>query len=434
LIARLTTLLLALVTAAPASAQGELTIRITQGVEDAQPIAVVPFATAEGPAAPVDIAAIVASDLARSGLFRPLPFEELPARPSEPADVNYGDWRLLGTPALVIGRVSALATGGFAVEFRLMDVFRTSQLIGRRFEVPEGELRSIAHHVSDLVYEALTGLPGAFNTRIAYVTETASASGERRYSLNVADSDGFGARSILSSSEPILSPAWSPDGTRLAYVLFQSRRPRIFVQHVPTGDRRQVAGFPGLNSAPAWAPDGERLAMTLSKDGNPEIYVLELASERLRRITDNVAIDTEAAWAPDGQSLVFTSDRSGRPQLYRVPASGGSAARLTFEGNYNARATFSPDGGRLAFVHGADAAYRIAVLELEQRALRVLTDGRLDESPSFAPNGSMILYATVASGSSALATVSVDGRVRHRLAVAQGEVREPAWSPPRRAR
>jgi TolB protein len=407
----------------------ELTIKITQGIEGAQPIAIVPFGVQPGSQPPPqDLATIIANDLTRSGRFLPLPVGDLPSRPSEASAVNYSDFRILGTPNLVIGKLSRLASGMFEVEFRLIDVFRGTQIIGHGFDARPDELRQKAHQMSDFIYEALTGERGAFDTRIAYVTEQ-RAGGTSRYALNVADSDGFNPQVVLESKAPIVSPAWSPNGRQLAYVSFEGKRPRIFAQNLSTGVRQVIAAFPGLNGAPAWSPDGKRMAMTLSKDGNAEIYVMDIDTRRLRRLTVGAAIDTEPAWAPDGKSLVFTSDRGGTPQVYRIPATGGRATRLTFDGKYNSRATFAPDGKSLALVHGSKGTYRTAVLDLQNKALRVLTKTTLDESPSFAPNGSMILYATSGAHGGTLAGVSADGRVRQELAVRQGDVREPAWSP-----
>ncbi|RMD78491.1 MAG: Tol-Pal system beta propeller repeat protein TolB [Gammaproteobacteria bacterium] len=419
-------LLLALL-AGPARA--ELTIQITRGAEGALPIAVVPFGTA-GPPPPVDVAQVIADDLRRSGRFAPLDRRDMISRPHTGGEVRFRDWRLLDVGSLVVGRV--LADGaGYRVQFQLFDVFRGVQLAGYSIPTDARHLRRTAHQIADIVYETLTGEPGAFATRIAYVIVTREG-GARRYSLMVADADGHDPQPVLRSRQPILSPAWSPDGRRLAYVSFEGGRSKVYVQELATGRREVVAAYPGLNSAPAWSPDGRRLALTLSKDGNAEIYVLELATRALRRLTHSLAIDTEPAWSPDGRSIVFTSDRGGGPQLYRVPAQGGRPVRLTFEGGYNARAAFSPDGRHLAFVHRAQGRYRIALMDLEEGTLQLLSDGPLDESPSFAPNGSMILYATQRAGRGILAAVSVDGRVRQRLSSPEGDAREPAWSPFRR--
>ncbi len=330
----------------------------------------------------------------------------------------------------MIGKLALEPDGAYALQFRLFDVFRGDQLAGLRFVVAERELRSTAHQIADIIYEKLTGEPGAFATRIAYITEhDVGAGAEKSYTVQVADSDGENARTVVEATQPLLSPAWSPDGRRLAYVSFETKQARVYVQELASGARQQVAAFPGLNSAPAWSPDGSRLALTLSKDGNAEIYILDLRTGNARRLTRNAAIDTEPAWAPDGRSLVFTSDRGGSPQIYRIPVAGGRAERLTFDGSYNARASFAPDGSKLALVHGNGSAYRVALLTIGDKALQVLSDTSLDESPSFAPNGRIILYATTDADGATLAAVSVDGRVRHRLGVQEGKVREPAWSP-----
>lgn len=423
-----------LLAGAAGGAHPALRIEITQGLESATPIAVARFAwSGQGPAPPESIAAIIADDLARSGRFAP--FRDLPQHPSRKEDVRWSDWRRLQIGSLVIGSIAETVRDGvreYRLEFRLFDTFTLGQLAGRRYQrVRPDQLRRVAHQISDDVYYALTGEAGAFATRIAYVTETAGAEGRIVYALNVADSDGANPVDLRTSPEPIMSPAWSPDGRRLAYVSFEGGRSRIFVQALATGERREVANFAGINGAPAFSPDGRRLALTLSRDGSPDVYVLGLESAELTRLTSSPGIDTEPAWSPDGRSIVFTSDRSGgRPQLYLVSSSGGhEPERLTFAGQYNARAAFSPDGSRIAFVHGTDGGYRIAVMGIEAREIEVLTTGELDESPTFAPNGRMILYATTERGQAALAAVSSDGRFRQRLSIDEAGVRDPAWSP-----
>ena len=411
-----------------------LQIEITQGLESATPIAVARFGRpGSGPAPPESISTIIAADLARSGRFAPL--QELPQHPMRKEDVRWSDWRRLRVGSLVIGSIGQTLRGGvreYEVEFRLFDTFSVSQLAGQRFPgVRSDRLRWLAHQISDEIYYALTGEKGAFATRIAYVTETAGQEGEVAYALNVADSDGGNPVVLRTSPDPIMSPAWSPDGRWLAYVSFEGGSSRIMVQELATGLRRELTAFPGINGAPAFSPDGRRLALTLSRDGSPDIYVLTLESGELRRLTSGPGIDTEPAWSPDGRTLVFTSDRSGgRPQLFRISAAGGGAPeRLTFDGRYNARAAFSPDGSRLAFVHESDGEYRIAVMGIGDEKIEVLTNGRLDESPTFAPNGRLILYATTERGRSALAAVSIDGRFRQRLSIDETGVRDPAWSP-----
>ncbi len=411
------------------AAQAALTIEISEGVEGALPIAVVPFGWTGPQPLPEDVGAIVAADLQRSGRFAPLAPEDMLSRPTQAAQVNYRDWRLLGVDNLVIGRIEAAGPDQYNIQFQVLDVLRGQQVTGYSVPASRAQLRRAAHYIADLIYEALTGERGAFNTRIAYVT-VKRAGTAKQYELQVADSDGYGPQTVVRSKEPIMSPTWSPDAQRVAYVSFEKRRAEIYVQDMRTGTRSQVAAFAGINGAPAWSPDGSRLALTLSRDGNPEIYVLRLADGNLRRITQSPAIDTEPVWMPDGNSLVFTSDRGGGPQLYQVAVNGGTPKRLTFEGGYNASADVSSDGKRLTFVHrDGGGKYRVAVLDLERRLLQVISEGNLDESPSFAPNGRMVLYASESGNRGVLAASSVDGRFGQRLRFQEGDVREPAWSP-----
>jgi len=414
----------------PTAAPALLTIEITQGAERGIPIAVVPFGwdAAKG-ALPHDVAAVVDADLARSGRFLALPKKDFLSQPHRDGDVKFKDWRLLKADALVIGHIAPAANGRVEVQFRLYDVFREKQLAGYSYTVVPQALRGLAHQIADVIHEKLTGEPGAFNTRIAYVTREGARGQPSAYKLQVADSDGYNPKTVVQSREPLLSPAWSPDGQRLAYVSFEAKRSKVYIQNLQDGKRQLLAEHRGINSAPAFSPDGRRLALTLSRDGNAEIYLLDLGSGTLRRLTSHPAIDTEPAFSPDGRQLIFTSDRAGRPQIYRISVDGGQAERLTFEGDYNARASYAPDGKMLTLVSRQNGRYHIATLRLDTRALQVLTDTSLDESPSFAPNGRLIIYATEVRGRGLLASVSADGRVRQLYRLEEGDVREPAWSP-----
>jgi len=342
--------------------------------------------------------------------------------------VIFKDWRIVKAEALVIGSVKPAGSGRWQVDFRLYDIYKETQLAGYSYTVKDDKLRAVAHQISDIIYEKLTGEPGVFSTRIAYVVRE-QVGKKSRFKLQIADADGYNPVTILTSPEPLISPAWSPDGTRLAYVSFEQRRPVLYVQNVISGARSRVAQFDGINSAPAWSPDGTRLALTLSRDGNPEIYVLRLSDNQLTRLTRHPAIDTEPAWSPDASEIVFTSDRGGKPQIYRMRSDGSRVERLTFEGEYNARASYSPDGKMLTLLSGGSGRYHAALLHLSASVLQVLTDTPLDESPTFAPNGRMVLYATDRGGRGVLASVSSDGRVRQTLKLQEGDIREPAWSP-----
>ncbi len=424
------TLIMAVLVVLPLTrVQAVLTIEITEGVEGALPIAVVPFGWDGQAPPPQDIAQIVSDDLARSGQFGPLARADLLATPQSGAEVRYANWKASGVDHLVIGRLRAMGPDAYVVQFQLFDVFKETQLLGYSFPATTAQLRRVAHSIADIIYEKITGTPGAFNTRIAYVSAIKNANNEQRYVLQVADADGYNPKTVLSSEHPLMSPSWSPDGTRLAYVSFEKRSSAIYVQTIKTAQREKISALQGINGAPVWSPDGTRLALTLSHKGSPDIYVLNIGNRRLQQVTRSRAIDTEPAWAPDGRSLLFTSDRSGAPQIYEQPLDGGRARRLTFEGKYNASAAVSADGTRVAMVHGDKGRYRIAVLDRDTGALRVVTDGALDESPSFAPNGSMIIYAMQGSGRGVLGAVSVDGRMKQRFTLADGDVREPAWSP-----
>jgi TolB protein len=426
---RIVKLLLALSIVFAGPVRAALTIEITQGIEGSIPVAVVPFGwQGKTAAAPENIAAIIAADLNRSGRFESLPDRDLVAHPTTAEQVKFQNWRMVNVDNLVIGQLKETGDGQYSVQFELFDIFRGTRLTGSIIQASQGDLRRVAHHISDIVYKTLTGERGAFNTRIAYVTSSGSSK-NKRYTLLVADSDGYNPQTILRSKQPLMSPSWSPDARQVAYVSFENKTAEIYIQDVASGSRRKLASFKGINGAPAWSPDGRKLALTLSRDGNPEIYVMDISNGHLQRLTHSAAIDTEPVWTPDGKAVIFTSDRGGSAQLYRVAASGGSAKRLTFDGKYNAGADISPDGRKLAMVHAEDGRYRIAVMDLDTGLLRVVTDGQLDESPSFSPNGSMIIYATDAGNRGVLSAVSVDGRFRQRLSLQAGNVREPVWSP-----
>jgi TolB protein len=411
-------------------AQAKLEIEIIQGNASALPIAVIPMQwRATDPRPQTGVAEVVSSDLYRSGLFDPLDEQDMVDRPVDAESIRYGTWRLLKVDYLVIGHVQDAAGGnGYDVVYQLIDVHTQEALLSQITTVGLGDLRFGAHRVADAIYEKLTGVAGAFSTRIAYISSTGLGN-DQNYQLFVADADGFNPQAVVGSPEPLLSPSWSPDGQSLAYVSFEKGNSAIYVQNVATGQRELVSSGKGINGAPAFSPDGRYMALTLSASGNPEIFIRDLVTGQKRQLTDHWSIDTEPAWSPDSQWVYFTSDRAGKPQIYRVPVTGGNPSRVTLEGNYNARASISPDGTRIAMAHGRGNEYRIAVLDTDTGRMRILTPGTLDESPSFAPNGSMILYATREGQRGVLSAVSVDGNVRQRLILAEGDVREPAWSP-----
>jgi TolB protein len=412
------------------SAEAQLQIEIISGNASALPIAIVPFQWEDSTAPPADsVDSVISNDLYRSGLFKPMAVDQMVDRPAEAENIRYGTWRLMKVDYIVIGKVRTPADGrGHELVYQLFDVHTQELLLSRITSVGPGDLRYGAHRVADAIYEELTGVPGAFSTRIAYITATGLGDNSR-YELIVADADGYGPQSIVGSPEPLLSPAWSPDGRHLAYVSFEQGNSAVYMQDVSTGARELISGGKGINGAPSFSPDGKKMALTLSRSGNPEIYVRDRATGRTEQITQHWSIDTEAVWAPDGKYIYFTSDRGGRPQIYRVAPSGGTPERVTLEGDYNARASVSPDGRRIAVAQGRGNEYRIAIWDIETERFSVLTPGKLDESPSFAPNGSMILYATREGTRGVLSAVSADGNVRQRLILSEGDVREPAWSP-----
>ena len=405
-----------------------LEIEITQSANIARPIAIVPFAFEGQGKPPLDVAQIVSADLARSGKFKPLASADMLETPHSAAEIDFKNWRVLGVEHIVVGKIVSIPDG-YAVQFQLFDVYRGAQLAGFSVPIPANDPRRAAHRVSDLVYEKITGEPGAFSTRVLFVSGQRQQ-GAAQYALMVADADGYNQQALLKSAAPIMSPAWSPDGKRIAYVSFESKHAAIYLQDLVSGKRERISARAGINGAPVFSPDGSRLALVLSTEpGNPDIYALDLSSRKLTRVTDSPAIDTEPAWLPDGKRLAFTSDRGGGPQIYQVELESGATRRLTFEGSYNTRPRVSPDGKQLALVHRDRTGFHIAVMDLRSGVLRVLTDGALDESPDFAPNGSMIIYATEYRGRGVLAAVSTDGRTKQRLAATEGDVREPVWSP-----
>ena len=425
--ARFVAALGALVLLAAGPAQAQLRLDITQGVRDAVPIAVVPFG-GQGANPATDVAGVIANDLRLSGRFAPLEARDLVSRPTTGSEIRFDEWRMLRSDFIVVGHVEP-DRAGIAVTYELFNVRTGQPLLSQRLVSNERGLRATSHRIADAIFERLTGIPGAFSTRIAYVAVEGRPPAQR-YRLIVADADGFGPRTVLESTEPIMSPAWSQDGQSLAYVSFEGKISAIYVQRLASGERRRVSARSGINGAPAWSPDGRRLALTLSRDGNLDLYVLDLATQALTRVTNDDAIDTEPEWAADGTSLYFTSDRAGSPQIYQVSVGEGrEPQRLTFTNSYNARPRLAPDGKSLALVTLDRGGYRIATFDLQTRNLRVLTDATQDESPSFAPNGAVIIYATQAGGRGALAMVSSDGRFQQRLSSERGDVREPVWSP-----
>jgi TolB protein len=414
--------LVALILLPLAPARAQLTIEIVGGAGTAVPIAIVPF---DGePAGPTSISYIVGQDLARSGLFKLVDPSGVVPRPTRIEEVQAATWRAKGADAVVVGSARPLADGRVEVRFVLVDVVKQAPLVAMVYSVTPAQFRATAHKIADVIYEKMTGDPGVFSTRIAYVTKQGT-----RYQLVVADADGFEPQTIVTTNEPMLSPRWSPDGTRIAYVSFESKKPVVYMQNLATGARTAVANFRGSNSSPAWSPDGRTLAVTLTKDGGSQLYLMNADGSNPQRVMTSSGIDTEAMFMLDGKSLLFTSDRGGSPQIYRLTLGSNAVERLTFDGSYNVSPRPFPDGKGFAFVRRDGSRFQIAAQDFATRQVQVLTNGPLDESPSVAPNGRLILYANEVGGRGILAAVSSDGRVKQRLVAPATDVREPAWGP-----
>jgi len=415
--------------------KAELKLLITKGVESAIPVAVVPFSWGGNKALPENISQIVTNDLYRSGYFSLMSVDQMLSLPNKSEDFVFSDWERTNQDFVLIGQIDYdAASKQYQVTYQLFDIFLGQNVLAEVVPGKESQLRDIAHYISDKVYEKITGRPGAFSTEIAYVT-VENVKSNPMYQLNIADADGGRARYVLRSDEPIISPSWSNDGKKLAYVSFERRkgqklgRPAIYIQYKETGKRVRVSSFEGLNGAPSWSPDDKKLAFVLSRDGNPEIYVLDLQTKKLSRKTKHYAIDTEPSWTPDGKGLIFTSNRIGNPQIYRLTLATNKVERLTYKGDYNARGQITKDGRYLIMVHRTDGVFHIARQDLQTGRIKVLTESDLDESPSVAPNGGMVIYATKYRGQGVLSVVSIDGEVSMRLPSSKGDVREPAWSP-----
>ena len=409
-------------------ARAELVIEITEGVDDPIPVAFVPFAWSGAGALPLAVSDLIEQNMERTGLFVGTPRENMLSRPSRGEQVVFRDWRLIESEYLVIGRVVPEGEQ-LIVEYELFDVFGQAPLISERIPSTPTQLRDVGHFISDRIYEKLTGQRGIFSTKLAYITVERRSEKEQTYRLMYSDADGARSRPIFQSTQPIMSPAWSPEGQRIAYVSYESGRPEIYVQELSTGQKTKVADYEGQNTAPSFSPDGRRLVFSSSRDGNAEIYVKNLRNGRLARITRNAAIDTEPRFSADGDRILFTSTRAGNPHIYEYDVATGRAQRLTFEGRYNSNASYIPGDEKITFVHQFERDYQVAVMDPQSGDLQVLTASGFDENPSPAPNGQMMVYATSNGGKGVLGVVSVDGRVNTLIPSSLGDVREPAWSP-----
>lgn len=411
-----------------------LDLELTQGISGAIPIAVVPFDSEDK--LPAALTNIITADLKYSGRFRVLSPGEYRQRPHSADQINMNDWSYRNVDNLLVGKVKELDGGRYQVTVQLVDLYgaknpdsKATTLFSKTYILEHGQERRLSHYISDSIYYQLTGKRGIFSTHIAYILEK-RAGKNRRYQLMIADVDGYNSQPLLSSVEPIMSPSWSPDGKKIAYVSFEHHRAGIYIQDITTGSRQLLSQYSGINGAPAWSPDGKQLAIVLSKSEHPKIYTLDVATKTLRQITDGYSIDTEPSWAPDGQSLVFTSNRSGGPQIYQVSLASKQVKRLTFDGSYNASASFFKDGQGLILLHHEDGLYSVAKLEFNGNGrIETLTDSGRDQSPSIAPNDEMVLFATRLGSRQVLGMVSSDAKIRLRLPAQEGEVREPDWSP-----
>jgi TolB protein len=401
------------------AAHAQLRVEISGVGANQIPIAIAGFAGET--IAPQQITAIIKSDLARSGMFRIVETGDVM---TETASVNFSDWKSRGADALVIGSVQRLADGRFDVRYKLLDTVRSTQLSALALAAQPQSIRVTGHKIADDIYEKLIGVPGAFATRIAYVTKVGN-----EYRLEIADSDGEDRHVALRSNEPIISPAWSPDGSKVAYVSFENKKPVVYVQDLVTKQRTVIANYKGSNSAPAWSPDGSKLAVALSRSGLTQIYLTNTDGTGLRQLTNTNGVATEPQFSPDGQTVYFTSDRTGGPQIYKISTTGGEAQRVTFNGSYNISPRISPDGKTLAYISRRDGRFQLYVLDLTNSQEQRLSDTVKDESPSFSPNGKYIMYATESGRRGTLAVVSVDGRIKHRLTTQAGDIREPTWGP-----